>query len=61
MAAKVQVFNIPLDTLQVISKTICPANHLTGAKNDLPNLSPGCYQQNNYNYNQVTTQKNLNY
>ena len=34
------VFDVPLDTLKVISETIIPANHLTGAeKNGLRNQS----------------------
>jgi len=39
---------------------IFSANHLTGAKNGLSNQSLGWYQQNKYNYNQMTTSKNLN-
>jgi len=41
-------FNIALDTLQVISEAIFPANHLTASS------------KTKHNYNQVTTQKNGN-
>jgi len=53
----VVVFNISVDTLWVIFETIFLANHLSGAKTSLHNQSVGCYQQNKYNYNEVTTQK----
>jgi len=54
----IEVSNVPLDTLYVMSEMIFPTNQLTGAKTDLPNQSFGWYLQNKYNYNQVTIQNN---
>jgi len=53
------VLNVPLDILYVISETSFPANPLTGVKYGLPN-QPFTATSKTYNYNDVTTQKNLN-
>jgi len=37
----VEIYNVPLDTLQLISEMIFQANHLTGAKPSLSDQSHG--------------------